>query len=44
MNIETPEDLKKALKELGYSNPAIVEIMKWYVSGDNSEKTPKLRN
>jgi hypothetical protein len=30
MNIETVEDLKKALKEIGYSNKAITEIMKWY--------------
>ena len=32
MNIETVEDLKKALKEIGYSNKAITEIMKWYTS------------
>jgi len=30
VNIETAEDLKKALKEIGYSNKAITEIMKWY--------------
>jgi hypothetical protein len=30
VNIETAEDLKKALKEVGYSNKAITEIMKWY--------------
>ncbi len=30
MNIETAEDLKKALKEIGYSDKAIAEIMKWY--------------
>jgi len=30
VNIETVEDLKKALKDVGYSNKAITEIMKWY--------------
>ena len=30
MNIETVDDLKKALKEVGYSNNAVTEIMKWY--------------
>jgi hypothetical protein len=30
VNIETVEDLEKALKEIGYSNKAITEIMKWY--------------
>jgi hypothetical protein len=32
VDIETVEDLKKALKETGYSNKAITEIMKWYVT------------
>jgi hypothetical protein len=30
VNIETADDLKKALKEVGYSEKAITEIMKWY--------------
>jgi len=30
MKIETIEDLKAALKEVGYSNRAITEILKWY--------------
>jgi len=30
LNIETAEDLKKALKEAGYSKKAVTEIMKWY--------------
>jgi hypothetical protein len=30
MNIETAEDLKKALREIGYSDKAAKEIMKWY--------------
>jgi hypothetical protein len=32
MKIETIEDLKAALKEIGYSNRAIAEIMKWYTT------------
>ena len=32
MNIETVEDLKKALREIGYSNKAIAEIIKWYTT------------
>jgi hypothetical protein len=32
VNIETVEDLKRALKDVGYSNKAITEIMKWYTS------------
>jgi len=30
MNIETADDLQKALKEIGYSSKVIKEIMKWY--------------
>jgi hypothetical protein len=30
VNIETIDDLKLALKEVGYSNKAITEIIKWY--------------
>jgi hypothetical protein len=32
VNIETVGDLKKALKEIGYSNQAITEIIKWYAT------------
>jgi hypothetical protein len=35
MSIETVDDLKTVLKEIGYSNKAIMEILKWYNS-----KTP----
>jgi len=34
VNIETVEDLKKALKETGFSNKAVAEIMKWYATND----------
>ena len=30
MNIETLDDLKNALEEIGYSERAIGEILKWY--------------
>ena len=30
MNIETLDDLKNALAEIGYSEKAINEIIKWY--------------
>ena len=31
MEIEKVQDLKKALKRIGYSNRAISAIIKWYV-------------
>lgn len=30
MSIETIDDLETVLKEIGYSNKAIMEILKWY--------------
>jgi SOS response regulatory protein OraA/RecX len=30
VDIETTEDLRAVLKETGYSNKAIDEIIKWY--------------
>ena len=33
VNVETVADLKKALKEVGYSNKAVTEIIKWYTKG-----------
>ena len=32
VDIETVDDLKAVLKEIGYSNKAIAEIIKWYTS------------
>jgi hypothetical protein len=32
MNIETVDDLKTVLKEIGYSSRAIAEITKWYTA------------
>jgi hypothetical protein len=32
MDIETVGDLRTILKEIGYSNKAIAEIIKWYTS------------
>jgi len=36
VDIETVEDLKKALMEIGYSNKAITEIIKWYIPNSPS--------
>jgi hypothetical protein len=30
VNIETLDDLKNALGEIGYSDKVIIEILKWY--------------
>jgi hypothetical protein len=38
MEIKNYADLKAALREIGYSNKAIVEITKWYENG-LSERT-----
>ena len=35
LDIETTEDLKKILEEIGYSLPAIEEIVKWYATEEN---------
>jgi predicted Ser/Thr protein kinase len=32
VEIETTDDLRAVLKETGYSNKAIAEIIKWYNS------------
>jgi len=32
MDIDTVNDLKTLLKEIGYSSKAITEIIKWYTS------------
>ena len=44
MNIETIEDLKKALKETGFSNKAVAEIMKWYATNDPPIKYLRKKN
>jgi hypothetical protein len=31
LNAESVEDLKRMLKEIGYSVKAVEEILKWYV-------------
>jgi hypothetical protein len=33
VSVETVADLKRALKEVGYSNKAVAEIIKWYTKG-----------
>jgi hypothetical protein len=32
VDIETTDDLRTVLKEIGYSSKAIAEIIKWYTS------------
>jgi hypothetical protein len=32
VSIETADDLRTVLKEIGYSNKAVAEIIKWYTS------------
>ncbi len=36
MEVETVEDLKKVLKDYGYSDKAAMEILKWYTRGPPS--------
>lgn len=36
MEIKTSDDLKKALRDIGYSNSAIKQIVKWYCNGKTS--------
>lgn len=38
MEIETSDDLMKVLRDFGYSNSAITQIVKWYGNG----KTPSM--
>lgn len=35
MDIESREDLKKALDGFGYSSTAVTNIVKWYCNGKN---------
>jgi len=37
LNAEYVEDLKRALREIGYSVRAVEEILKWYVP-DSSDR------
>jgi hypothetical protein len=39
MEAETVEDLKKALKDYGYSDKVVIEIIKWYIRGPPPELT-----
>jgi len=32
VDLETVDDLRTILKEIGYSSKAIAEIIKWYIS------------
>lgn len=39
MKVETPDDLEKKLREVGYSNGAAKEILKWYKQNNTDRKT-----
>ena len=38
MKVEAPDDLEKKLRETGYSESAVEEILKWYKK-NNDKKT-----
>ena len=38
LKVEAPDDLEKQLREVGYSNGAVEEILKWYKK-NNDRKT-----
>jgi DNA-binding transcriptional MerR regulator len=38
LDVESVEDLKKLLKEIGYSVGAIEEILKWYKQDDANRR------
>jgi SOS response regulatory protein OraA/RecX len=35
LDVESLEDLKRMLKEIGYSSKAVEEILKWYKQGNS---------
>jgi hypothetical protein len=39
LKVETPDDLEKKLREVGYSNGAVKEILKWYPQNNTDRKT-----
>ena len=38
MNVESVKELKKALKDVGYSEKAVDEILKWYKSTETTDE------
>ena len=37
MKVETPDDLEKKLRGVGYSDGAVKEILKWYKKNIDNE-------
>ena len=39
LSVESLDDLKRALKETGYSEKAVSEILKWYKDNNSNRRT-----
>jgi hypothetical protein len=39
LKVETPDYLEKRLREVGYSDGAVREILKWYKQNNNDRET-----
>lgn len=39
MKVETPDDLRRMLREVGYSDSVVKEILKWYNQNNTDRKT-----
>ena len=37
LNVEAPDEIEKKLKEAGYSESAVEEILKWYKKNNNKK-------
>jgi len=37
LKVEAPDDIEKKLKEVGYSDHAVEEILKWYKKNNNKK-------
>lgn len=37
LNVEAPDEIEKKLKEEGYSESAVEEILKWYKKNNNKK-------
>jgi len=35
LKVEAPDDIEKKLREVGYSDGAVAEILKWYKKNNN---------
>jgi hypothetical protein len=39
LKVETPDDLRRMLREVGYSDSVVKEILKWYNQNNTDRKT-----